>query len=217
MPLKVIGAGFGRTGTASLKAALDMIGFGPCYHMREVFEHPDHIAYWQAAVDDRLDRWEPILAGYESTCDWPACAFYEPLLALNPDAKVILTVRDPEKWYESALATIYPSSSHVNEDADPVRKAHSRMVNNLIWKGVFKGRFEDKAYAIEVFQQNTVSVKQKIPAEKLLVFDIQEGWEPLCAFLEIPVPVEAFPRVNDREAFLARRFSEANQPRPGAG
>src|SRR5690349_1451752 len=128
MPLKVIGAGFGRTGTASLKDALDMIGFGPCYHMREVFDHPEHVPYWQAAVDGTLTSWEPILGNYNSTCDWPACTYYEELMALNPDAKVILTVRDPEKWYESALATIYPFSANQEELVDPQRAAHFRFV-----------------------------------------------------------------------------------------
>jgi len=205
MSLKVIGAGFGRTGTASLKDALDMIGFGPCYHMREVFEHPEHIPYWQAAVDGTLESWEPILAGYNSSCDWPACSYYEELMVLNPDAKVLLTVRDPEKWYESALATIYPFSSQPDEQADPVRAAHFRFVNQLIWQGHFKGRFADKAYAIEVFNQHIEAVKHNVPAEKLLVFDVKEGWESLCAFLNVPIPEQPFPRVNDREAFIARR------------
>ena len=204
MALKVIGTGFGRTGTASLKDALDMIGFGPCYHMREVFENADHIPYWQAAVDGTLPDWEPIMGNYASSCDWPACSFYETLMQANPDAKVLHTVRDPEKWYESALATIYPLSSRLQNDADPVRVAHFRFVNQLIWQGHFKGRFEDKSYAIEVFQQHTAAVKRIVPAEKLLVFDVKEGWGPLCAFLDVPVPSQSFPRVNDREAFLSR-------------
>src|SRR4051812_1394462 len=125
MSIKVIGAGFGRTGTASLKDALEMIGFGPCYHMREVFENAEHIPLWQSVVDGNLSDLEPILANYNSTCDWPTCSFYEAQMQANPDAKVLLTVRDPEKWYESARATIYPLSSNTNQD-DPVRAAHMR-------------------------------------------------------------------------------------------
>ncbi len=205
MALKVIGAGFGRTGTASLKAALELIDFGPCYHMREVFEHPDHIPYWQQAVDGTLESWEPILDGYVAAVDWPASAFYETYMQQFPDAKVILTVRDPEKWYESALATIFPVSSNRPEQADPVREAQGRMANQLIWLNTFNGRFEDKAYAIDVFNQHVESVKRKVPADKLLVLDVKEGWEPLCAFLGVSVPDQPFPRVNDREEFLARR------------
>ena len=211
MPLKVIGAGFGRTGTASLKDALEMIGFGPCYHMQEVFEHPEHIPFWQAAVDGTLTSWEPIFGKYASSCDWPACSYYEALMELNPDAKVLLTVRDPEKWYESARATIYPFSIQQAEQGDPVRAARFRFSNQLIWNGHFKGKFDDKAYAIDVFKEHTEAVTRKVPAEKLLVFDVQEGWEPLCAFLDVPIPAEPFPRVNDREAFLERGRGAATE------
>lgn len=205
MPLKLIGAGFGRTGTSSLKAALDMIGFGPCYHMMEVFQHPDHIPLWQSVVDGNLADLNPILVGYNSTCDWPTCSFYEEQMRVNPDAKVLLTVRDPEMWYESALATIYPSSTSPDNNADPVRAGQARFVKKLIWDGHFGGRFQDKAHAIDVFNRHTESVKHRVPAEKLLVFDVQQGWEPLCAFLGIPVPGTPFPRANDRAEFLARR------------
>ncbi len=208
MTLKVIGAGFGRTGTASLKQAVEMIGFGPCYHMREVFEHPEHIPLWEEVIDGKLDRLDLILANYVSTCDWPACTFYETLMQTNPDAKVILTVRDPEKWYESVRETIYTVSTRPRDataPVDPARAAQGRLVGRLIWKGEFQGKFEDKAYAIDVFNQHTESVKQKVPADKLLVFDVREGWEPLCAFLGVSVPDQPFPRVNDREEFLARR------------
>ncbi len=205
MSLKVIGAGFGRTGTASLKNALELIGYGPCYHMTEVFGHPEHIPLWERVIQGDLNRLETILADYVSSCDWPACTFYEALIATNPDAKVILTVRDPEKWYESVRTTIYASSTRPRGDApvDPVRTAQGRMVGQLIWQGEFRGRFEDKAYAIDVFNGHNEAVKQTVPADKLLVFDVKQGWEPLCAFLGAPVPDEPFPRVNDRDSFLA--------------
>jgi hypothetical protein len=107
MNLEVIGAGFGRTGTMSLKVALEELGFGPCYHMREVFEHPEHIELWGAAIQGKPVDWEQIFGNYRATVDWPGCTFYNELLERNPDAKVILTVRDPQRWYESAYNTIY--------------------------------------------------------------------------------------------------------------
>ena len=110
MNLEVIGAGFGRTGTMSLKVALEELGFGPCYHMREVFEHPEHIELWRAAMRGDPVDWERVLGDYRATVDWPGCTFYGELLERNPDAKVILTVRDPQRWYESVRDTIYRTS-----------------------------------------------------------------------------------------------------------
>ena len=107
MTLDVIGAGFGRTGTMSLKVALEELGFGPCYHMSEVFAHPEHVELWRAAAQGKEVDWEQIFGGYRATVDWPACSFYGELMEKYPDAKVILTVRDPQRWYESAYNTIY--------------------------------------------------------------------------------------------------------------
>src|SRR5579884_3535914 len=105
--LKIIGAGFGRTGTLSVKAALEELGFGPCYHMIEVFQHPDHLLQWEAATRGEAIDWRKLLEGYQAAVDWPACSFYKQLMEIYPDAKVLLTVRDPEKWYESVISTIY--------------------------------------------------------------------------------------------------------------
>jgi hypothetical protein len=105
--VKVIGAGFGRTGTASLQSALQDLGFGPCYHMYEVFEHPEHADFWEAALRGEPVDWDEFLGGYEASVDWSACAFYEQLMERHPDAKVLLSVRDPEQWYESMRSTIY--------------------------------------------------------------------------------------------------------------
>ena len=107
MSLKVIGAGFGRTGTKSLKQALEDLGFGPCYHMVEAFAHPEHVPVWEAAAQGEPVEWEDIFRGYQSAVDWPAAAFYAQLMARYPDARVILTVRDPDRWYESVLNTLY--------------------------------------------------------------------------------------------------------------
>ena len=91
----------------SLKAALETLGFGPCYHMIEVFEHPEHAGFWQAAWRGEPVDWDGLLGGYEAAVDWPACTFYEELLQRYPDARVLLSVRDPERWYESTRDTIY--------------------------------------------------------------------------------------------------------------
>lgn len=213
--LKIIGAGFGRTGTLSLKTALNELGFGPCYHMTEVFQHPDHNELWLAAARGEQVNWNDILGEYQSTVDWPGCAFYKELMRAYPDAKVLLTVRDPERWYESVNSTIYrvsrsktfsPASSIASflmRRFIPVSRVHLQMIGTIIWKDTFHGKFEDKAYALSVFNRHNEEVKKVVPAEKLLVYDVKEGWGPLCSFLGVDVPKDTpFPHLNDRDSFV---------------
>jgi sulfotransferase family protein len=201
--MRVIGAGFGRTGTMSLKVALEQLGCGPCYHMLEVFDKPRHVELWQAAAEGRPVDWGELFAGYNSAVDWPACSFYKQLMDVYPEAKVLLTVRDPERWYESVTNTIYPSSREASPPPD--RRAHLHMIETLIWQGTFAGRFEDKQHAIAVFERHNEEVKRHVPAGRLLVYEVQEGWEPLCRFLDVPVPeATPFPRLNDTAAFQQR-------------
>lgn len=208
--MKVIGAGFGRTGTTSLKTALEKLGLGPTYHMTEVFEHPSHADFWQrATMPGEPVEWPEILGGYGSAVDWPACSFYEELMAEYPEAKVILTVRDAESWHGSVRDTIHEISTPgpgsllmrlVGLFAPHIKKT-GQMVNDLIWQGTFHGRFEEKEYAIEIFESHIREVKATVPSERLLVFDVGEGWEPLCEFLGAETPDEPFPRLNDAKTF----------------
>ena len=174
--MDVIGAGFGRTGTLSLKVALESLGFGPCYHMVEVFEHPQHVSLWQAAAEGRLADWEALFAGYRASVDWPACRFYADLMAAYPGAKVLLTVRDPDRWYESVRETIYWTTSGRPEQAPPPdMQPFVHMVDTLIWQGTFGGAFEDKQRAIAVFEAHNREVQAGVPRERLLVFHVAEG------------------------------------------
>jgi hypothetical protein len=209
--VKVIGAGFGRTGTMSLKEALETLGFGHCYHMTEVFAHPGHADFWSSAWRGEPVDWERAIGGYEATVDWPGCTFYEELMERHPEARVLLSVRDPEPWYESTRSTIYELSMLL--DSSPTSRlifglitllvyggfagGRSNLVNDLIWEGTFDGRFKDKAYAIEVFERHNEEVERRVPPERLLVYDVKEGWEPLCEFLGVPEPEEPFPYLND--------------------
>jgi len=215
MGLEVIGAGFGRTGTTSLKAALERLGFGPCYHMSELFEHPEHLALWQAAVRGEPVDWDALFDGYRSAVDWPAAAFYEELMERYPEAKVILTVRDPERWYESTKSTIYAlrktrrtPTFRIMAALVPylrnIRRA-TGIVDDLAWEGIFGGRFEDREHAISVFDNLNEEAKRRIPADRLLVYEVKEGWGPLCAFLGVEEPrEEPFPRLNDTGTFRRR-------------
>ena len=201
--LKVIGAGFGRTGTFSLKTALEELGFGPCYHMVEVFDKPRHVELWQAAGEGKPIDWNELFAGYNSAVDWPTCAFYQQLLQAYPEAKVLLSVRDPERWYESVLNTIYGGGRREGgSPLGPDDRTFPRMVNTIIWQGTFGGAFEEKQHALDVFERHIQEVKDRVPSDRLLVYDVKEGWEPLCRFLDVPAPVDTpFPRLNDTAAF----------------
>ena len=206
MTLKVIGAGFGRTGTTSIKAALEQLGFAQCYHMQEVIKTPAHVPIWLDALEGKPVDWDALFTGYQATVDWPACNFYAQLLVHYPDAKVLLTVRDPDKWYDSCLNTIYamyhkPVMRLVRRLVPPLQRFMA-MNDRLIWQGDFGGRFADRSHAIAVFNQHNAAVKTHVPPDRLLVYDVKEGWGPLCRFLDVPVPQGIpFPHLNDTGTF----------------
>jgi len=220
--LAVIGAGLGRTGTLSLHAALERLGFAPCDHMSENFEHPERFALWLEAMrrkraGEPID-WRPLFTGYRATVDWPGVYFWRELVAAHPEAKVILTVRDPERWYDSARATIYAATQartatpaarllyRLVSLANPRAGNAFRTVQETVWDGTMSGRFEDRDMAIRIFAEHNREVVATVPPERLLVFDVKEGWEPLCAFLGVPVPVgEPFPHLNDAIDFSRRQ------------
>jgi hypothetical protein len=211
MSIKVIGAGFGRTGTLSLKQALEMLGFDKCYHMMEVHLNPGHAQVWSDLADGVVPDWDKLFAGYQASVDWPSCNFWREQMAAFPDAKVILTRRDPEKWYASVMNTIWPSSKANAQRAEPEAKLTSKMVFGLIWDGIFDGRMDDKAYVISQFEAHNQKVIDEVPAEKLLVYEPGQGWEPLCSFLNVPIPEVDYPRVNSTEDFRAQWDKIAEQ------
>ena len=213
MSLKVIGSGFGRTGTLSLKAALEILGFGPCYHMQEVIKRPSHIKKWQQIGRGQDVPWDSIFRHFQATVDYPASPFYRELLATYPDAKVIHTVRDPERWHDSTAETIFRSMHGLPAWAYKLPWPMGYFIDlqeQIVWQGLFNGRFLDRTYAIQRFHDFTEEVKQHVPAEKLLIFQVKEGWEPLCDFLDVPVPDIPFPHVNDRENII-RQFTLLRQ------
>ncbi|HJL62225.1 MAG TPA: sulfotransferase [Pseudomonadales bacterium] len=210
MPLKLIGAGFGRTGTLSMKLALEQIGLGPCHHMMEVFGKPDHIALWQAAADGESVDWEEVFEGYRSAVDWPVCYFWKELAELYPDAKLLLTRRDPQKWYDSASNTIFKGLASTGEENDRESlDSQRRMVNKLIVDNTFDGDLTDREAAIDVFNKHNQEVIDTIDPKRLLVFEASQGWEPLCEFLGVDIPDTAYPRTNTTEDFQKRFRQDA--------
>ena len=203
MTLEVVGAGFGRTGTLSLKLALERLGFAKCYHMMEVVAQPAHADLWRAAWRGD-DPWERIFASCRAAVDWPAAAFWPRLMAFYPDAKVVLTVRDAERWYESAAATIFRSMREGLRSPDPTRRERLRMAHEIIVDGTFGGDLDDKARAIAAYEANVNRVRREVPADRLVVFDPAAGWQPLCAALGVAEPDEPYPHVNTTDEFRAR-------------
>ena len=203
--LQIIGAGFGRTGTLSTKYALEQLGFDKCYHMHEVFEK-QHQPHWSAIHRGEAPDWDGLFAGYQAAVDWPSCNFWEAQLAHYPDAKVLLTRRDPDKWYTSVMNTIYKIGAQGRRSDDPGARAAAAWAWEIVWDFVFDDRMEDRDYVIGVYEAHNQHVIDTVPAGQLLDFDVAQGWQPLCEFLGVPVPEADFPRVNSTEDFF-RIFS----------
>ena len=209
MSLKVIGAGFGRTGTMSTYKALPELGF-PCYHMMEIVGNKgnkSHIDFWNKVTNDpegQQQNWDEVFSNYTAAVDNPACCVWKELLQAYPDAKVLLTLhpKGPEAWYKSTMDTIYFTETlwqfKVLKAVVPFMRKFGNMSTNLIWKRSLRGTMEDKAAAIAFYNKHIEDVKATVPADKLLIFSVDQGWEPLCKFLGVDIPATAFPNVNDK-------------------
>jgi hypothetical protein len=196
MALQVIGSGMGRTGTLTLKAALETLGFGPCHHMLEVMEHPESMALWVEAGKGRPD-WDAIYGGYAATVDFPGSIFWRELADFYPEAKVLHSTRDPDKWFESTQETIFSVNSPALHAEGLAKEFFGVLVNR------FSDRLHDRAFMIDQFRRHDAAVAAAIPADRLLVFEASQGWDPLCAFLGVPVAETPFPMNNTREDFKA--------------
>jgi Sulfotransferase domain len=203
MALQVIGAGFGRTGTLSLQAALERLGFDPCHHMLEVPKHPAQIALWNRVADGGTIEWEDIYAPYKASVDWPGAFYFAELAARYPEAKVILTTRDPNSWYDSINETVFKAQAAAGLTQGELPADHPmRFGAIIIVKNTF-GYDLSRESAIAAFERHNAEVRRRIPPENLLDYDVAEGWEKLCSFLGVPIPEEPFPRSNSRDDFWA--------------
>ena len=204
MSLEIIGTGFGRTGTLSLKHALQLLGWDPCYHMVEVAQNPGHASLWSAAHRGARTDWDALFAKYRATVDWPSTAFWRQIVDHYPDAKVIHTERPAAAWYASVKNTIYQVMNNPTPaQLPPAFHEQLEMAREVILRGVFDDRFEDEAHAIAIFEAHNARVKREIAPERLLVIEPGQGWEPLCKFLGLPVPARPYPKVNSTDDFRA--------------
>lgn len=201
--LKVVGASFGRTGTSSVRLALETLGFGPCHYMRELFISPSHAQEWLRIVEGGGPDWERLLDGFTSTIAWPAAFYWRELAATWPEAKVLLIVRDPALWYASMTRTLYRT-----RPADAGRETslgvRDRVIEKIVWQGTFSGRFEDRDHAIGVYRAHLDEVRDAVPSGRLIEFEPSRGWEPLCAALGVDVPDAPFPVANTTDEYLRR-------------
>lgn len=204
MTLSVIGAGFGRTGTNSLKLALEQLGVGPCHHMLEVFAAPQSASHWQDALDGKYVDWDVALEGFKSQVDWPGAFFWRELSEWSPDAKILLSIREEESWFKSISDTIFALSIDPEKIEDPAAKALALMVNELLDRTI-GSQERDHDTVLRAYRRNTEQVTAEVPSDKLLMFDVRQGWQPLCEFLDIPIPDTPFPRVNSTDEFNTRR------------
>lgn len=212
MTLKIIGTGLARTGTMSLKDALENLTGEPCYHMIELLLHPERLHLWEEAEEQQHTDWDSLFQGYGSAVDLPATMYYTQLMEKYPAAKFIHTQRDPESWYESAAGTIFSSTPpiikelrKVFESMDSATKRNRlraiRFASRSIRLGLFRGQTMDKNSAISVYNEHNENVKAIIPSDRLLVFRIEDGWRPLCEFLNVEIPQNIFPHRNKKHSF----------------
>lgn len=214
MPLQVIGAGWGRTGTESLKKALEMLGYQKCYHMFELMKEGSRLKYWEELEASRTTDFEALFEGYSAAVDFPAISYYKELMQKYPDAKVILTVRDPDRWYESASKTILKRPPEFLFIALRFLSFFSKKLGTFpkvfayaertVHKEMLEGRLTDASFLKAKLQEWNEAVIRTVPADRLLVYEVRDGWEPLCNFLGKPIPGMPFPRANDSDAFQKR-------------
>jgi hypothetical protein len=199
--LSIVGAGFGRTGTTSLRSALESLGFAKCYHMSEVFLHPEHIDIWKDAGDGKPVDWDALLEGYRAAIDYPAAHFWKELMTHYPESKVILTVRDTEAWFTSISQTILTMTDIDLSNAPEYAQRQRAMARMLVVDQYFEGNISDPAHMKATFEASNEKIRQTVPADRLLVYEVAQGWPPLCEFLDCPVPDEEFPHLNTTKDF----------------
>ena len=215
MALKVIGAGLGRTGTMSLKKALEVLLGGPCYHMHEVFQRLEtDVPMWHDAALGKPVDWDKLFDGYVATVDWPSGAYWKEISAEYPDALILLSTRDSEKWWKSASETIFPAIQEVAAaEHNPWHEMIDAMMANRFVKDL-----TDKGACVAAYEKHNEEARRSAPANRFLEWQPGDGWEPLCKALNLPVPNEPFPHVNSKEEFLERlRARQAEREAAAAG
>ncbi|MEU4566958.1 sulfotransferase family protein [Micromonospora sp. NPDC023956] len=209
--MDVIGVGFGRTGTLSLRAALVQLGFDPCYHFATLFEQPDQAKYWLAAAENDVNALRTALDGYRATVDWPGTAFWRELVREYPNAKVILSTRDSAAWYDSMEKTILRlllrgeqsaavAAQFPGQPPEQLVQTATLVGHRVVVPRCFDGRVDDRDHVIACYERHNEAVRREVPADRLLEYRVGEGWDPICRFLGVEVPDSPYPHLNERPA-----------------
>jgi len=223
MSIGIIGTGLSRTGTTTIRRVIEVLGFGPCYNSSELFTHPRGMVFWESMEQGKAVDFASFFSNYNAIVGYPGYIFAQQILEEYPDAKLILSVRDPEEWYDDIADTVFQAGpSHANQIyaaaveadkeldpylADCIRRSHA-MQSRILEDGYFEGRFAEKEYAVKRYVQWNEDVKKQFPSDRLLVYAVTEGWEPVCEFLGVPVPEgEPFPHLNHPDVFHKRSTS----------
>jgi hypothetical protein len=199
--MKIIGVGLPRTGTLTLHDVLSQLGFGPCYHTKEMVEKPDHVEHWMRAYAGEPIDPRAVFADYQATTDAPGCFFWRELIREYPDAKVILSIRDAQSWYKSMSGTVLRQDLF-DASADPVLGRLHRLAQTT-FDHAFGDR-RDEAHLTEVFHRHNGEVRREVPDGRLLVYDVRQGWAPLCEFLGVDIPDTPFPWLNNAAEYVEK-------------
>ncbi|HWX75800.1 MAG TPA: sulfotransferase [Solirubrobacteraceae bacterium] len=214
MALQVVGVGLGRTGTNSLKVALEQLLGGPCYHMFELIANPRRVPLWERAVRGEEVDWAELFDGYAATVDWPGCAFWREIAAANPEAPVLLSTRESSQtWWASMERTIVPALQGPMLSEHPELVRGQAMVREL-FRTRFTPDFADREAAIAEYERHCDDVRREVPAKRLIEWQPRDGWEPICSCLGVPVPEVPFPHENSREDFdgkVARSIAQSER------
>lgn len=203
MALQIVGAGFGRTGTDSMRRALVQLGFAPCHHMHEVHEKPDHVEQWLNIATGKSRDWAKALDGFQASVDWPSIAFWRDISEVYPNAKLLLTWRPVEAWFKSFSKTILPLLHHAERQPESERALVDKMLLAVIRDVSFRGEIHDEASMRARYEEHNAEVEAAVPEGQRLTFAAGDGWEPLCAWLGVPVPETPFPHSNTTADFNA--------------
>lgn len=202
MGLQVIGAGTGRTGTSSLRQALEFLLGQPCYHMAELLANPDHVTFWLEGALDGQPDWQRALAKYGAGVDWPVAAFWPELSAAFPNALILLSKRPADEWWESASKTIYAPRNRKEGSLAELSQELSRTrfpIHPII---------HDKVASMQLYEEWNRSVIEKAPADRLVIWNVGDGWQPLCNALDLPIPEIPFPHKNTKADFIRRLVNQ---------